>query len=60
VERVGQLPTKPGTTIFGVAADKAGNLYFAIPESGIIYRAEGARLGRSFDSRKDVTVFATG
>jgi sugar lactone lactonase YvrE len=60
VERVGQLPTKPGTTIFGVAADKAGNLYFAIPEAGIIYRADGGRLGRNFDSRKDVTVFATG
>ena len=39
VERVGQLPVKPGTTIFGVAADKAGNLYFAMPEAGIIYRA---------------------
>jgi len=60
VERVGQLPTKPGTTIFGVAADKSGNLYFAIPEAGIVYRADGARLGRNFDSRKDVTVFATG
>lgn len=60
VERVGQLPTKPGTTIFGVAADNSGNLYFALPEAGIVYRANGSRLGRNFDSRKDVTVFATG
>jgi len=47
VERVGQLPTKPGTTIFGVAADKSGNLYFAIPEAGIVYRADGARPERT-------------
>lgn len=60
VKRVGQLPTKPGTTIYGVAADKAGNLYFAIPDPGIIYRVDGARLGNNFNSRRDVRVFVTG
>jgi sugar lactone lactonase YvrE len=60
VARVGQLPTKPGTAIYGIAADKAGNLYFAIPDPGIIYRASGARLGNNFNSKRDVTVFATG
>lgn len=60
VARVGQLPTKPGTTIYGIAADKGGNLYFAIPDPGIIYRVEGARLGNNFNSRRDVKVFATG
>jgi streptogramin lyase len=60
VARVGQLPTKPGTTIYGIAADKTGNLYFAIPDPGIIYRVEGSRLGDNFDSSRDVKVFATG
>jgi sugar lactone lactonase YvrE len=58
---VGQLPTKPGTAILGVAADSAGNIYAAIPDAGIIYRVDAARLGASdFDPAKDAKRFVTG
>lgn len=60
-ERVGQLPTRPGTMILGATADSVGDLFFAIPDSGIVYRVPVGRLGaRDFDPRADVTVFATG
>lgn len=61
VRRVGQLGTKPGMVVLGVAADSKGNLYATAPESGNIYRVNGATLGTpSFDTARDVTVFATG
>jgi len=40
--RVGQLPTKPGTAILGLAADSAGNIYAAVPDAGVIYRVDAA------------------
>ncbi|HEX5819415.1 MAG TPA: SMP-30/gluconolactonase/LRE family protein [Gemmatimonadales bacterium] len=59
--RVGQLPTKPGTAILGVAADSAGNIYAAVPEEGVVYRVDAARLGASdFDPAKDAKPFVTG
>ena len=61
VTRVGQLPLKPGTSILGLAADSAGNVYAAVPDEGTIYRIASARLGASdFDALKDATKFATG
>jgi sugar lactone lactonase YvrE len=60
-ERVGQLPTRPGTMILGGAADSVGDLFFAIADSGIIYRVPVGRLGaKDFAPATDVTVFATG
>ena len=60
-EKVGQLPTKPGTMILGAATDSVGDLFFAMPDSGIIYRVAVDRLAaHDFDPSKDVTVFATG
>ncbi|MGH7533568.1 MAG: SMP-30/gluconolactonase/LRE family protein [Gemmatimonadales bacterium] len=60
-EKVGQLPTRPGTMILGAAADSVGDLFFAQPDSGIIYRVAVGRLGaRDFDPAKDVSIFATG
>lgn len=59
--KVGQLPTRPGTAILGVVADSIGDLFFAQPDSGIIYRVAVGRLGaHDFDPAKDVSVFATG
>ncbi|MGB7212277.1 MAG: SMP-30/gluconolactonase/LRE family protein [Gemmatimonadales bacterium] len=59
-EKVGQLPTRPGTAILGAAADSVGDLFFAQPDSGIIYRVPVGRLGaRDFDPQKDVGIFAT-
>jgi len=59
--RVGKLPTKPGTTVLGITADTAGNLYFAVPDPGLVYRVSAGRLGASdFNPGKDATVFATG
>jgi hypothetical protein len=61
VERVGELGTRPGTVILGLAADSEGNLYAAAPESGTIYRVDGRTLGTpSFNTRRDVRAFATG
>ncbi len=61
VERVGELGTRPGTAILGVVADRLGNLYAAAPASGTIYQVRGSALGTpSFDTRRDVRVFATG
>jgi sugar lactone lactonase YvrE len=61
VERVGELGIKPGTFILGVTADANGDLYVAAPESGHIFRVKGSTLGTpSFNSKRDVTVFATG
>lgn len=61
VERVGQLPTKPGESLLGVATDSAGNVYVGAPETGIIYRIDAARLGvADFKPRKDVSAFASG
>ena len=61
VERVGQLPTKPGESLLGVATDSAGNVYVAAPQTGIIYRIDAGRLGAAdFKPRKDVKAFASG
>lgn len=60
-EAVGGLPVAPGTAVLGVAADAEGNLYFALPDSGLIYRVAATRLGAAdFDRTKDATRFATG
>jgi sugar lactone lactonase YvrE len=61
VERVGQLPTKPGESLLGVAADSAGNVYVGAPQTGIIYRIDAAALGvPDFKPRKNVSAFAAG
>lgn len=61
VQRVGQLPTKPGEPLLGVATDSAGNVYVAAPETGIIYRIAASKLGKAdFRPRKDVEAFASG
>lgn len=61
VERVGQLPTKPGESLLGVATDSGGNVYVGAPETGIIYRIDAAKLGKAdFRPRKDVEAFASG
>ena len=61
VARVGQLPTKPGEALLGVATDSAGNVYVGAPETGIIYRIDAAKLGKAdFNTRKDVDAFASG
>lgn len=60
-EKVGQLPTKPGTMLLGIAADSVGDLFFAVPDPGVVYRVAVGRLGaRDFDPARDATVFATG
>lgn len=59
--RVGQLPLKPGTSILGLAADSSGNVYAAVPDEGVIYRIDAARLGASdFDAFRDAKKFVTG
>jgi len=59
--RVALLPTGPGQAILGVLADAAGNLYFAIPDSGWVLKVTAARLGASdFSPTTDVSRFATG
>lgn len=61
VERVGQLPTKPGEALLGVATDSAGNVYVGAPQTGLVYRIDAARLGAAdFKPRKDVDAFASG
>lgn len=61
VARVGQLPTKPGEALLGVAADSAGNIYVGAPQTGLIYRIDADRLGKEdFKPRKDAHVFASG
>ena len=61
VERVGQLPTKPGEALLGVAADTAGNIYVGAPQTGIIYRIDAAKLGKpDFKARRDAEAFASG
>ena len=61
VERVGQLPTKPGEALLGVATDSAGSVYVGAPETGLIYRVDAARLGAAgFKPRRDVEAFASG
>jgi sugar lactone lactonase YvrE len=58
---VGGLPVPPGTIVLGIIADTAGDLYFATPDSGIVYRVKAARLGaKDFNRKKDATRFATG
>ncbi|MEZ4413455.1 MAG: SMP-30/gluconolactonase/LRE family protein [Gemmatimonadales bacterium] len=58
---VGTLPTTPGTAVLGITADADGNLYFAVPDPGVVYRVAASRLGAGdFDARKDATLFATG
>lgn len=58
---VGGLPVAPGTIVLGIEADSAGNLYFAAPESGTVYRVAADRLGAAdFDRAKDATPYATG
>jgi sugar lactone lactonase YvrE len=60
VTRVGQLPTKPGTAILGLAADSTGNIYAAVPDEGVIYRVDAARLGASdFNPATDAKRFVT-
>ncbi len=59
--RVGRLPTVPGQWILGLRTDRSGNLYAAIPDSGLVLRVAGDRLGAAdFDPLKDVTRFVTG
>ena len=61
VQRVGQLPTKPGEALLGVATDSAGNVYVGAPQTGLVYRIDAARLGAAdFKPRKDVNAFASG
>jgi sugar lactone lactonase YvrE len=58
--RVAMLPV-PGVGILGVVADQAGNLYFAVPDSGWVLRVAADRIGASdFSATTDVTKFATG
>lgn len=58
---VGKLPTKPGTVVLGITADTAGNLFFAVPDPGIVYRVAASRLGATdFNPTQDAAVFATG
>ncbi len=60
VTKVGALPTKPGQSILGLAADREGNVYAAVPDAGIVYRVDAARLGAAdFDAAKDARAFAT-
>lgn len=60
-EAVGGLPIAPGTAVLGIAADADGNLYFAVPDSGVVYRVMAGRLGApNFNRRKDAARFATG
>jgi len=60
-QAVGRLGTRRGQAILGVIADGQGNLYAAIPDSGVILRVPQARLGAAdFDPAKDVSVYATG
>ena len=61
VERVGQLPTKPGEALLGVATDSAGSVYVGAPATGIVYRIDAARLGTAdFKPRRDAQAFASG
>ena len=61
VERVGQLPTKPGEALLGVATDSAGSVYVGAPATGLIYRIDAKRLGAAdFKPRRDVEAFASG
>jgi len=61
VERVAQLPTKPGEALLGVATDSAGNVYVGAPQTGLIYRINATRLGAAdFKPRRDVEAFAAG
>ena len=58
--RVAVLPV-PGVGILGIAADDAGNLYFAVPDSGLVLKVAADRIGASdFSATTDVTKFATG
>ncbi len=58
--RVAVLPV-PGVGILGVAADDAGNLYFAVPDSGLVLKVAANRIGASdFSPTTDVSKFATG
>ena len=58
---VGSLPITPGTAVLGITADTLGNLYFAVPDPGLVYRVAAARLGApNFNPKKDAVVFATG
>jgi sugar lactone lactonase YvrE len=61
VVRVGQLPTKPGESLLGIATDSGGSVYIGAPETGIIYRIDASKLGKpDFKPRKDVEAFAAG
>ena len=58
---VGGLPVPPGTAVLGLVTDSGGDLYLALPDSGLVYRVAAARLGATdFDRTKDAIVFATG
>lgn len=59
--RVALLPTQQGQAILGAMADAAGNLYFAIPDSGLVLKVAAGRVGASdFSPTNDVSRFATG
>jgi sugar lactone lactonase YvrE len=61
VTRVGQLPTKPGEALLGVATDSSGSVYIGAPETGLIYRIDATRLGKAdFKPRRDTEAFASG
>ncbi|HSE65978.1 MAG TPA: hypothetical protein VLB12_03260, partial [Gemmatimonadales bacterium] len=58
--RVAILPV-PGVGILGIVADDAGNLYFAVPDSGLVLKVAANRIGASdFSATTDVSRFATG
>ena len=55
-QAAGRLGTQPGQTILGLITDAQGNLYAAIPDSGVVLRVAQARLGAAdFDPAKDVS-----
>lgn len=57
---VGGLPIAPGTSVLGMVADSAGDLFLAVPDPGVVYRVAAARLGATdFDRTKDATMFAS-
>jgi len=60
-QAAGRLGTRPGQTILGLVTDSQGNLFAAIPDSGVILRVAQTRLGATdFDPARDVSVYATG
>lgn len=58
---VGGLPVPSGTAVLGMVTDAGGNLYLAVPDSGLVFRVAAGRLGAAdFNRKRDATRFATG